>query len=174
MWRKTTSSTETQRSNTSAVTSPFIGTARVQATRMCNGFAEGLQRCHDGPRQRRRRRTCGRSAHRYLVIKQSRSEHDASVCFGPACLVARISVTGLLAQLLPLAPYPRGRLKFAESRRSIRSAQFQKAAISRCDGRVITSPSRRVQFANARRDPSATHVASIQLCLRRTFPIVRN
>ncbi len=33
---------------------------------------------------------------------------------GPARVVERISATGLLAQLLPLATYARGRLKFAE------------------------------------------------------------
>ena len=38
----------------------------------------------------------------------------ASEANGPAWAVERNSTTGLLAQLLALAPYPRGRLTFAE------------------------------------------------------------
>jgi hypothetical protein len=36
---------------------------------------------------------------------------------GPVSVIAQIFTTGSLAQLLPLPPCPRGRLKFAESSR---------------------------------------------------------
>jgi hypothetical protein len=43
-----------------------------------------------------------------------------NVANGPAGVVDRNSSTGLLAQLLPLAPGPRGRLKFADAVEKVR------------------------------------------------------
>lgn len=43
---------------------------------------------------------------------------DSSDRNGPAYAVATNSATGLLSQLLPLALYQHGRLKFAESERA--------------------------------------------------------
>jgi hypothetical protein len=42
---------------------------------------------------------------------------------GPVSVIAQIFTTGSLAQLLPLPPCPRGRLKFAEDGRSHRVQQ---------------------------------------------------
>jgi len=45
----------------------------------------------------------------------------SSVAFGPTYDTATIFTTGLVAQLLPIAPCPRERRKFAEMRHTLQS-----------------------------------------------------